>query len=65
MISRRKFIAIAGSTAVIMAAGKAAIGLDKIPASAIAARSPTGSAEPDIRKRVLSYAMLAPDPLIR
>ncbi len=62
MVSRRNFIVMAGSTAVIVAAGAAVAGLDKMPASAIAPWSPAGSAEPDIRKRVLSYAMLAPNP---
>lgn len=62
MVSRRNFIVMAGSTAVIVAAGAAVADLDKMPASAIAPWSPAGSAEPDIRKRVLAYAMLAPNP---
>lgn len=61
-ISRRNFILIAGSTAVIVAAGKAAIDLDKMPSSAIAAWSDPAADEPDLRKRVLSYALLAPNP---
>jgi hypothetical protein len=61
-LSRRKFILIAGSTAVIIAAGKAAIDLDKMPSTAIAAWSGPQSAEPDIRKRLLAYAILAPNP---
>jgi hypothetical protein len=62
LLSRRKFILIAGSTAVIVAAGKAAIDLDKMPSTAIAAWSGPRSAEPDIRKRLLAYAILAPNP---
>jgi Nitroreductase family len=61
-LSRRKFILIAGSSAVIMAAGKAAIDLDKMPLTAIAAWSGPPSTEPDIRKRLLAYAILAPNP---
>jgi Nitroreductase family len=60
--SRRKFMLIAGSSAVIMAAGKAAIDLDKMPSTAIAAWSGPPSTEPDIRKRLLAYAILAPNP---
>jgi hypothetical protein len=62
LLSRRKFILIAGSTAVILAAGKTAIDLDKMPSRAIAAWSGAPSAEPDIRKRLLAYAILAPNP---
>lgn len=62
MLSRRNFILIAGSTAVIVAAGKAATDLDKMPSTAIAAWSEFKPAESDIRKRVLSYALLAPNP---
>ncbi|MEM7770558.1 MAG: nitroreductase family protein [Cyanobacteria bacterium P01_A01_bin.37] len=61
-LSRRNFILIAGSTAVVVAAGKAALDLDKMPAVAIAPWSGPDSAESDIRKRVLSYAILAPNP---
>lgn len=61
-LSRRNFILIAGSTAVIMAAGKTAIDLDKMPATAISAWSESKSAETDLRKRLLSYAILAPNP---
>ncbi len=39
MLSRRKFITISGSSAVIVAAGKAAIDLDKMPSTAISAWS--------------------------
>jgi hypothetical protein len=61
-LSRRKFILIAGSSAVIIAAGKATIELDKMPSTAIAAWSGAPSTEPDIRKRLLAYAILAPNP---
>jgi hypothetical protein len=60
--SRRNFILMAGSTAVIVAAGKAAINLDKMPSTAIAAWSESKSTDSDIRKRILSYAILAPNP---
>ena len=62
MFSRRKFISIAGSSAVIVAAGKAAIDLDKMPSTAIAAWSGPKSTELDLRKRLLAYAILAPNP---
>ncbi|GAB4372167.1 MAG: nitroreductase family protein [Elainellaceae cyanobacterium] len=62
MLSRRNFMLVAGSTAVIVAAGKAAIDLDKMPSTAIAAWSESKPPEADIRKRVLSYALLAPNP---
>jgi hypothetical protein len=61
-LSRRKFILIAGSSALIVAAGKGAIDLDTMPSSAIAAWSKSKQPESDIRKRVLSYAMLVPNP---
>lgn len=61
-LSRRNFILIAGSTAVVAAAGKAVFDLDKMPASAITAWSKPGSSESDVRKRILSYAILAPNP---
>jgi Nitroreductase family len=62
LLSRRKFISIAGSTAVIVTAGKAAIDLDKMPSQAITAWSGPKSTEPDLRKRLLAYAILAPNP---
>jgi Nitroreductase family len=62
LLSRRKFILIAGSTAVIVAAGKTAIDLDQMPSTAIAAWAGPPSTEPDIRKRLLAYAILAPNP---
>lgn len=62
MLSRRNFILVAGSTVVIVAAGKAGIDLDKMPSTAIAAWSDPKPPESDIRKRVLSYGILAPNP---
>lgn len=62
LLSRRKFIGIAGSSAIIVAAGKAAIDLDKLPSSAIAAWDGPAPTEPDLRKRLLAYAILAPNP---
>jgi nitroreductase len=61
-LSRRNFMLMAGFTAVIVAAGKSAINLDKMPSTAIAAWSEPKSPELDIRKHVLSYGMLAPNP---
>jgi Nitroreductase family len=61
-LSRRKFILIAGSSTVIIAAGKATIDFDKMPSTAVAAWSEPQTSEPDIRKRLLSYAILAPNP---
>jgi hypothetical protein len=61
-LSRRNFILMAGSTAVIVAAGKSAIDLDEMPSTAIAAWSESKQPELDMRKRILSYAMLAPNP---
>jgi hypothetical protein len=61
-LSRRNFILMAGTTAVIVAAGSAAVNLDEMPSTAIAAWSEPSFTESDIRKRVLSYAILAPNP---
>jgi hypothetical protein len=62
MLSRRNFILLAGTTSVIVAAGSAAINLDAMPSNAIAPWSKSKSTDSDIRKRVLSYAILAPNP---
>jgi nitroreductase len=62
ILTRRNFILMAGTTAVIVAAGKTALDLDKMPSTAIAAWSEPRSDDLDIRKRVLSYAILAPNP---
>ncbi|NJL51668.1 MAG: hypothetical protein HC930_04620 [Hydrococcus sp. SU_1_0] len=61
-LSRRNFMLMAGSTALIVVAGKSAIDLDKMPSTAIAAWSAPHPPESDIRMRVLSYAILAPNP---
>lgn len=64
--SRRRFLRIAGSTAVIAAAG-AAMGAGgfmatRTPDTALAPWSDAGAAYGDPRKRALSYAVLAPNP---
>jgi Nitroreductase family len=62
MMSRRKFIRIAGTTAVVVAVSKAAIDLDKMPSKATAAWFNTNRSKSDLRLYVLSYAILAPNP---
>jgi hypothetical protein len=62
MMSRRKFIRIAGTTAVVVAVSKAAIDLDKMPSKATAAWFNANRSKSDLRLYVLSYAILAPNP---
>jgi len=59
--SRRQFLRIAGSTAVIAAAGATGFALTRTPEKALAPWSDAGGYS-DIRKRALSYAVLAPNP---
>jgi len=65
-ISRRKFIRVLGIGGVacgtIAAAGYAAVTVDGMPASAIAAWNGPDPAETDVRIRALSHAILAPNP---
>ena len=65
-ISRRKFIRVLGIGGVacgtIAAAGYAAVSVDGMPTSAVAAWNGPDPAEVDVRIRALSYAILAPNP---
>ena len=65
-ISRRKFIRVLGIGGVacgtIAAAGYAAVSVDGMPASAVAAWQGPDPAETDVRIRALSHAILAPNP---
>jgi len=64
-VSRRSFIRIAGSSAVILAAGAAGIGGFAVTRAPEAARRPwqvAGQGYADPRVRALSYAILAPNP---
>jgi len=60
--SRRTFLRIAGSTAVIAAAGAGGFALTRTPTQARAPWRMAGTAYDDPRKRALSYAILAPNP---
>lgn len=60
--SRRQFLRIAGSTAVIAAAGATGFIVTRTPDKALAPWSQAGSGYTDPRKRALSYAVLAPNP---
>jgi len=60
--SRRQFLRIAGSTAVIAAAGAVGFAATRTPDKALAPWSIAGEAYADPRKRALSYAVLAPNP---
>ncbi len=65
-LSRRKFIRVLGIggavCGTIAAAGYAAVSVDGMPASAIAAWTGPDPGESDIRIRALSHAILAPNP---
>ena len=65
-VSRRKFLRVLGIGGVvcgtIAAAGYAAVSVDGMPASAIAAWAGPDPGEADIRIRTLSHAILAPNP---
>ena len=63
--SRRAFLKIAGSSAVILAAGGGGLGafaLTRAPERALAPWRLAGSGYADPRMRALSYAILAPNP---
>ncbi len=62
MTTRRDFIRILGSTGVIAAAGGSLAACSAVPDSANAPWREAGRAESDVRKRALSYALLAPNP---
>ncbi len=61
-ISRRSFIRVIGSSAVIMAAGAGAFALSREPTRALAPWRAAGGTYADPRRRALSYAILAPNP---
>ena len=61
-LDRRSFLRIAGSSAVILAAGSAGCLLTPTPSAALAPWDAAGNRYADPRMRVLSYAILAPNP---
>jgi hypothetical protein len=61
-MNRRKFLKIAGSTAIIVAAGSAGFVATRTPTAALKPWKTAGSAYPDPMRRALSYAILAPNP---
>lgn len=62
MVSRRGFIRMAGGGAILAAGGIALARCDRMPSEAIVAWRGPGAGETDLRKRLISYAMLAPNP---
>lgn len=64
MPNRRRFLKIAGSSAVILAAGAAGFAATRTPHKALAPWTHAGDASlyEDARMRALSYAILAPNP---
>jgi len=62
-MNRRGFLRIAGSSAVILAAGAGGFAVTRTPTEALAPWDEAGSADyTDPRVRALSYAILAPNP---
>jgi hypothetical protein len=61
-MNRRKFLAITGSTAVILAAGGAGFALTRTPSKALRPWQQAGSLYDDPMRKALSYAILAPNP---
>jgi hypothetical protein len=61
-MNRRKFLTIAGSAAVIFAAGGAGFVATRTPTNALEAWQDAGSLYSDPMRRALSYAILAPNP---
>ena len=61
-MTRRSFIRVVGSSAVIMAAGGGAFALTRTPSRALEPWTVAGSVETEPRRRALSYAILAPNP---
>ncbi|MGI9415070.1 MAG: Acg family FMN-binding oxidoreductase, partial [Hyphomicrobiales bacterium] len=59
---RRSFIRVAGSSAVIVAAGAGAFALTRTPSRALEPWSVAGTVETEPRRKALSYAILAPNP---
>jgi hypothetical protein len=62
MLGQGKFISIVGSTDVIVAADQTPIGQDKRPSTAIPVWGESNLSKLDIRRQLLSYAILAPNP---
>lgn len=62
MITRRGFIRMAGGGIILAASGIALARCDRMPAEAIEGWRQPGRGESDVRKRILSYAILAPNP---
>ncbi len=61
-MNRRRFLRIAGSAGVIIAAGGAAFLATRTPKDALVPWEQAGSLYPDPMRRALSYAILAPNP---
>jgi len=61
-MNRRNFLTIAGSTAVIVAAGSTGFVLTRTPTNALAPWVNPGSLYSDPMRRALSFAILAPNP---
>lgn len=61
-LSRRGFIRIAGGGVILAAGGLALARCDGMPPEAIAAWRGPGAGERDLRKRLIAFAMLAPNP---
>lgn len=61
-ITRRAFIRIAGSSAVILAAGAGTFAMTRQPTKALEPWTLAGTVETKPRRRALSYAILAPNP---
>jgi hypothetical protein len=62
MLNQDKFISIVGSTDVIVAADQTSIVRDKRPTIAIPVWGESDLPKSDIRRQLLSYAILAPNP---
>ena len=62
MVSRRGFIRMAGGGVILAAGGISLARCDRMPSEAIEGWRRPGSGEKDVRKRILSYAILAPNP---
>ena len=62
MLSRRGFIRIAGGGVILAAGGITLARCDRMPAEAIEGWRQPGHGGNDVRKRILSYAILAPNP---
>ena len=61
-MNRRKFLKIAGSAAVILAAGGGGFVMTRTPTKALGPWKTAGSLYADPMRRALSYAILAPNP---